>query len=334
MDKEPEVSDPGQLRVADRVQFSYRGQHWTGTVAKKGRTYAHIVCDNRREFRVPYSQLGKIAGAAPHHVPTREEHQHLQFNPGDKISFTVRGTLLYGTLLRLNPARGHVAAEDGKEYRVPYTLLTRHEHNPPLVAVSRSHQELQAIAQSARALLARYQLDQWRFQFDRATKRAGCCHYTAHIISLSAEFAKRAPEEEITDTILHEIAHALVGQQHHHNAVWRAKAVEIGCTGRRCHDLQFTPPRYLMKCERGCWVGAAERRRRGMVCRQCRGKILYLPYMEERWNRESALSSQREQGGPSSLTPGRPAASAAATSGDATDRESGMVERGEAPWGN
>ncbi len=123
--------DPGQLRVADRVQFSYHGQHWTGTVAKKGRTQAHIVCDNQREFRVPYGQLAKIAGAASHHVHTAEEHRRLQFNPGDKVSFTVRGTLLHGTLVRLNPTRGHVAADDGREYRVPYTLLTRREDHPP-----------------------------------------------------------------------------------------------------------------------------------------------------------------------------------------------------------
>jgi hypothetical protein len=86
MDKELDVSDPGHLRVADRVQFSYHGQQWTGTVAKKGRTQAHIVCDNQREFHVPYGQLSKIAGAAPHHVHTVDEQQRLQLNPGDKIS--------------------------------------------------------------------------------------------------------------------------------------------------------------------------------------------------------------------------------------------------------
>jgi SprT-like family protein len=201
--------------VADRVEFSYRGQRWTGTVVKKGRTYARIVCDNRQEFRVPYSQLSKIAGTAHDHIHTREEHLRLQFNPGEQISFTVRGTLLHGTLLRLNPARGHVAAEDGKAYRVPYGLLTRREQNPPRAVVSRGHQELQIIAQWARALLARYQLGQWSFQFDDATKRAGCCQYTARIISLSTHFAKCAPEEEITDTILHEIAHAMISSSRH-----------------------------------------------------------------------------------------------------------------------
>jgi hypothetical protein len=91
----------------------------------------------------------------------------------------------------------------------------------------------------------------------------------------------------------------LVGKDHHHDAVWRAKALEIGCSGRRCHDLQFTPPRYLVTCERRCWVGTAERRRRGMVCTRCRGKIIYLTYTEDRWKSERAKSSHREQGGQS-----------------------------------
>lgn len=288
---------PGQIRVADRVQFSDHGQHWIGTVAKKGRTHAHIVCNNQQEFRVPYGHLCKVVGAAPHYVHTAEEQQRLQFNPGDKISFAFRGTLLHGTPVRLNPVRGHVAADDGREYQVPYALLTRRENNPPIAVVGRNHHELQAIAQWARALLAHHQLGQWCFEFDHATKRAGCCHYMAHLISLSTEFAKRALDEEVKDTILHEIAHALVGKAHHHDDVWRAKALAIGCSGRRCHNLQFTPPRYLVTCERGCWVGTAERRRRGMVCTRCQGKIMYLTSTEERWNSERAKSSHREQAG-------------------------------------
>lgn len=43
----------------------------------------------------------------------------------------------------------------------------------------------------------------------------------------------------IRDTILHEIAHALVGPNHCHDLVWKAKCLEIGATPRRCgasHD--------------------------------------------------------------------------------------------------
>ena len=163
--------------------------------------------------------------------------------------------------------------------------MQRSEEQVLSITVSRNQPELDAIAQLARGLMSQHQLDQWSFQFDNGTKRAGCCHYATHVISLSYEFAKRAPDEEIKDTILHEIAHALVGQKHYHDAMWRAKALEIGCSGRRCHDLQFTPPRYIVRCERGCWVMTAERRKRGVICQRCRGNVVYVTYTEERWQR-------------------------------------------------
>lgn len=37
----------------------------------------------------------------------------------------------------------------------------------------------------------------------------------------------------IEDTVLHEIAHAIVGNKHHHDKVWRDCAQRIGCTGSR-----------------------------------------------------------------------------------------------------
>jgi hypothetical protein len=38
-------------------------------------------------------------------------------------------------------------------------------------------------------------------------------------------------QELIRDTILHEVAHALVGENHNHDEAWRAKAIELGATG-------------------------------------------------------------------------------------------------------
>lgn len=35
--------------------------------------------------------------------------------------------------------------------------------------------------------------------------------------------------EDIKDTVLHEIAHAIVGGKHHHNNVWKACCNKIGC---------------------------------------------------------------------------------------------------------
>jgi predicted RNA-binding Zn-ribbon protein involved in translation (DUF1610 family) len=39
---------------------------------------------------------------------------------------------------------------------------------------------------------------------------------------------------------LHEIAHALVGPGYGHCWVWKRKALEIGCNGKRCHSKEDT----------------------------------------------------------------------------------------------
>jgi predicted SprT family Zn-dependent metalloprotease len=76
----------------------------------------------------------------------------------------------------------------------------------------------------------------WRFEFDNAKRRFGCCNYTQKRITLSKHLVVLNEIKDVKDTILHEIAHALVGRNHGHNHVWMAKAKEIGCNGKRCYD--------------------------------------------------------------------------------------------------
>jgi predicted SprT family Zn-dependent metalloprotease len=147
----------------------------------------------------------------------------------------------------------------------------------------RTDGDLQAIAARASAWLVAHQLAGWSFQFDHATKRAGCCHYQTRVISLAYAYARAAADEAIDDTLLHEIAHALVGKAHGHDQVWQAQAIALSCTGQRCHDIQFTPPRYIVMCDQGCWVATAERRQRGAVCRTCQSPVRYTTYTEARW---------------------------------------------------
>lgn len=279
-------SEATSIAVTDRVTFLYQERTWTGTVVKKTHTRAHVVCDDQRELYIPYTWLTKLPDAAPRAVQSRAEHQRARFSPGDRVEFDYRGTVVSGVLARVNPTRGHVATDTGKEYRVSYELLRHDEDKHAVATATRSATALDALAHRARLLLDQHHLSGWSFQFDNGRKRAGCCQYATQVISLSYAFAKQVSEEEILDTILHEIAHALVGKAHNHDEVWRAKAQEIGCSGRRCHDLQFVPPRYIVTCEQHCWVATAERRRRGVVCMQCRSKIVYHTYTEERWSSE------------------------------------------------
>jgi predicted SprT family Zn-dependent metalloprotease len=284
-------TEPPHVVVSDRVKFHHQGRDWHGTIAKKGRTYAVVILDDAREFRVPYTQVEKLPDAAPRQVSTRSDAQRARFTTGDRVCFDFRGLPIQGVITRLNPQRAHIVADDGREYRASYASLQNVAEN--LTPVTHRSTDLDAVAQLARGLLVQHDLSHWSFQFDNGRKRAGCCHYGTKVISLSYEFAKHAPEDEIRDTILHEIAHALVGQQYHHDDVWRAQALEIGCSGQRCHDLQFTLPRYIVSCAQGCWVATTDRRRSHVLCRQCRGQIVYQTFTEERWQQ-----ARRDQAAP------------------------------------
>jgi predicted SprT family Zn-dependent metalloprotease len=92
----------------------------------------------------------------------------------------------------------------------------------------------------------------WRFGFDTAKRRFGCCNYTYKEITLSRALVLVNDEDRVKNTILHEIAHALVGRGHGHNSVWKRKAIEIGCDGKRCYTTKNTSvpeSKYVAVCK-------------------------------------------------------------------------------------
>jgi predicted SprT family Zn-dependent metalloprotease len=279
------VTAAQQINVAERVTFTHGQRTFVGHVARKGRTYATVVTDDGRELRVPYPRLSRIAGAPRKHVQGRTDTLRAQFQAGERVRFTVGAAVCSGVISRLNPRYAHVVCDDDREYRVPYARLTSLAPRPVVSpeAPVRTDTALDAIAARARAWMAAHALEGWSFQFDYATTRAGCCDYAMRVISLAQAYARSATEADIADTILHEIAHALVGKAHGHDAVWQAQARALGCSGRRCHDVQFTPPRYIVACVQGCWVSTAERRKRGAICRTCHGPVRYTTYTKARW---------------------------------------------------
>ena len=80
----------------------------------------------------------------------------------------------------------------------------------------------------------------WVIDIDNAKSRFGCCNYTKKEISLSKPLIEANDYVQVVDTILHEIAHALVGHGHGHDSVWKAKCVEIGCKPERCFSDKDT----------------------------------------------------------------------------------------------
>jgi hypothetical protein len=93
---------------------------------------------------------------------------------------------------------------------------------------------LDAAAALALRLIERHGLRDWTLVFDNAKTRAGVCRFDTKQIGLSQPLTRLHAEAEVRDTILHEIAHALVGPGHIHDEVWVRKAREIGCSGTRC----------------------------------------------------------------------------------------------------
>lgn len=89
----------------------------------------------------------------------------------------------------------------------------------------------------------------WKFGMDTAKRRFGVCKYRTKSISISIALTRLNPVEQVTDTILHEIAHALVGRGHGHDAVWKAKCVEIGCKPERCYTNEVVTPEGNYKAE-------------------------------------------------------------------------------------
>ena len=92
--------------------------------------------------------------------------------------------------------------------------------------------------------------EEWKFQWDNGTKRAGCCDYRKREIRLSRKLFEKMSDEFIRDTLLHEIAHALTPGDHH-GEIWKSAAQMIGCTRiERCHNLDTNDgAKYSATCE-------------------------------------------------------------------------------------
>ena len=134
----------------------------------------------------------------------------------------------------------------------------------------------------AAELFARHGLGDWSFSFNRSKTQLGLCLFGRKVIQLSVHFIARNGDELIRDTLLHEIAHALVGPGHGHDTVWKAKCAEVGARPERlCFDADMPD---------GCWqalcgsCGMTHHKHRkprhavGWFCRHCgreRGRLTW-----------------------------------------------------------
>jgi len=102
----------------------------------------------------------------------------------------------------------------------------------------------QEATQFLRDNLNKHGLNSWsvRLNTNPTSHFLGLCSHKDKSIILSAHHIDIHPTPDVMNTILHEVAHALVGPGHAHNEVWEAKAREVGCDNTLpCSNLSLSP---------------------------------------------------------------------------------------------
>ncbi len=111
----------------------------------------------------------------------------------------------------------------------------------------------------------------WSFRFDRATTRLGQCDHRTQSISVSRYLTEKATADEVTQVLLHEIAHALAGPRAAHGPKWRAIAREIGYEGGRTHTVEPAHDRakWVGECPSGHEIVRFRRPGKPVSCAKC-----------------------------------------------------------------
>lgn len=159
------------------------------------------------------------------------EDAQVFFEIGDRVCFPASdGGRMSGTVEKLNPKRAGVRC-GAHSWLVPYAKL---EHLCESTAGERRSRaaRLKEVALEARDLMDRHGLEEWTLGFIAARRKLGECRSLHRRIALSRHHAVIASRELVTDTILHEIAHALAGPEAGHGPAWKVIARRIGATPR------------------------------------------------------------------------------------------------------
>jgi predicted SprT family Zn-dependent metalloprotease len=148
--------------------------------------------------------------------------------------------------------------------------------------------DLDNAAMHARNTMELYQLDGWSFAFDNAKRRCGQCTFNKKRITLSRYYVELNTPAEVHETILHEIAHALVGPGHGHGPKWCAMARKVGAKPQRCADASVKMPeaKYQLMCTSGHDFGPRHRKNRNMdmhVCGRCHSPLRYVLTSTDKW---------------------------------------------------
>ena len=135
---------------------------------------------------------------------------------GATVEFHARGRRIEAKVAELHRKNAILAAGEAGRWRVPYNAIRIVKPSPG------QRRELNEADRLIQDLMVRQKVyhglaDEWSATFDLAAGRAGICYFRKKLICLAVSYCMTAPEEELIDTVLHEVAHALVGAEHNHD---------------------------------------------------------------------------------------------------------------------
>ena len=73
-------------------------------------------------------------------------------------------------------------------------------------------------------------LSDWTLVYGESRRQLGLCRHRDQVIRIALHHALDHDDDDIRDTVLHEIAHALAGPGARHGARWKEIAARIGAT--------------------------------------------------------------------------------------------------------
>lgn len=126
------------------------------------------------------------------------------------------------------------------------------------------------VIQLAQRLFNQHGIINWKFDFDRAKRRAGQCNYSSKTITISSYYVQHSNADQIEQVILHEIAHAIAGNAAGHKAQWREAADAIGYRHEKldANVLKLTAS-WIGRCAGGHSHYRNRKPTRALSCRLC-----------------------------------------------------------------
>lgn len=131
----------------------------------------------------------------------------------------------------------------------------------------------------ARDQLDFYGLPHWVFRFNNSLVNSGLCDYNQCTIYLSKKYMGRMTNDEICNTILHEIAHALTPWDKH-GRKWRLACEYLGIKPNPTGPIPRLPGKYSAKCSCGnVWYrynSKCLKRKKRVMCSNCFEEIIFI----------------------------------------------------------